>query len=125
MQPDLKVTMTGPFFERDPAATFLHNVGKMMEAVAEEGQEGIRPKYPVYTGAGQAGVIGRVKALNGKPWLATAVISEQHVYPWPGGGPKRYRGGKAEASHHMFRDETRALNSSRAVRYANLTEGIE
>lgn len=120
-----KVTATGPFFRGDPSKTYLGNVRRMLEEIAEEGEGLVKAQYPVLTWAGQSGVVGRVKSLSGRKWYQTAVISEQHVYPWPGGGAKQYRGGKTEARQHMFADATRSLRSSRAVRAANLAKGIE
>lgn len=119
------VDLSGPFFRRDPALTMRGNVRRMMAAVAAEGEKAVKANYPVLTGAGRRGVVGRVASLSGKPWLATAVISQTHVYRWPSGGPKQYRGGKTEARHHMWRNAYRDLNRSRAVLRANLTEGLE
>lgn len=120
------VKFTGPFFQRDPSLSFVLNVQAMLEAVAKEGQEAVQSLYPVGpTGHGKAGVYGRTKSLTGKKWYAVAVISQTHVYPWPAGGAKQYRGGKTEAKHHMFRTVTQQLRASRAVLHANLTKGIE
>lgn len=120
------VELTGPFFEHQPGLTLRGNIRKMMAAVAQEGQRAVQSLYPVGpTGAGRAGVVGRVASLSGKPWMASAVISQSHVYPWPGGGQAQYRGGKSEARHHMFRTVYRDLRSSKAVLAANLTQGIE
>jgi hypothetical protein len=119
------VDLSGPFFQRDPARTMWQNVRKMMAGVAEEGERVVRANYPVLTGFGQAGVVGRVRSLSGRPWAATAVVSQTRAYPWHGGGPKQYRGGKSEARHHMFRAAYRDLQHARAVLGANLTQGLE
>lgn len=118
-------TFSGPFFVRDPGKTLYANLRRMLEAIAQEGETAVQARYPVYTGAGQAGVRGRAESLSGKRWATSAVISQTHVYPWPAAGARQYRGGKTEATHHMFRDVARGLRSSRAVLAANLTAGIE
>lgn len=125
MQPQVKVDLSGPFFQRDPSKTFAENIRHMLEGVAQEGERIASAAYPVYTGAGRSGVKGRVASLSGRKWYSAAVISETHVYDWPGGGSKQYRGGKTEARHHMFGQAASALRSSRAVLAANLTAGIE
>lgn len=119
------VELSGPFFQRDPGKTFSENVRRMMAGVAEEGEQAIKSNYPVLTGFGRAGVVGRVDSLSGKQWYATAVISQTRAYPWPGGGPKQYRGGKSEARHHMFRAAYHDLQHSRAVLQADLAAGLE
>lgn len=119
------VVLSGPFFRKDPELTMRGNIRKMMAGIAAEGERVVKANYPVATGFGQGGVVGRVKSLSGKPWMATAVVSQTRAYRWPSGGPKRYRGGKSEARHHMFRSAYRDLQRSRAVLRANLTEGLE
>lgn len=121
----MTIDVSGPFFTRDPAKTMQANIHRMLEGIAAEGERAIQSVYPLHTGAGRAGVVGRAQSLSGKQWLETAVISQTHVYPWPGGGPKEYRGGKTEAKRHMFRNTASALRRSRAVLTANLTAGIE
>lgn len=125
MSTQTHVELSGPFFQRDPAETLRGNIRKMMAGIAEEGEKAVKANYPVRTGAGRRGVVGRVASVTGKPWMASAVVSQTHVYRWPNGGAKQYRGGKSEARHHMFRSAYRDLNRSRAVLRANLTEGLE
>jgi len=118
------IVLTGPFFKAQPSKTFRQNVRLMLEAMAKEGEEDVKVQYPVLTGAGQAGVVGRVRSLSGRPWALTMVISEQHVYPWPHGGMKQYRGGKTEAKRHMYRTTASRLRKSRAVNNAELAKGL-
>lgn len=75
---------SGPFFERDPKETVRQNIRDMLVALAAEAQEDVQSRFPVKTGAGRAGVVGRVQSMTGKPWYLNAVVSEQHVYPWAG-----------------------------------------
>ena len=123
--PKVTVNLSGPFFQRDPGKTLYANIGRMLEGLAEEGERLVKSRYPVFTGAGQRGVVGRTRSLTGKRWAVSAVVSQTHVYPWTNGGSKQYRGGKTEARVHMFRDTARALRQSRAVLTANLTAGLE
>lgn len=131
-RPKLTVDLSGPFFTKDPAKTFRENVRRMLEGLAEEGANTVRAAWPKgstpadpHPGAGAAGTIGRIKSLSGKPWAMTAVVSATFVYPWPHGGQKQYRGGKAEARVGMFRRTANAMRSSRTVLAANLVEGLE
>lgn len=118
------IVLTGPFFKTQPSLTFRKNVRVMLESMEEEGTSDVQVQYPVLTGAGQAGVVGRVHSLAGRPWALTFVISEQHVYPWPHGGMKQYRGGKTEARRHMYRTTASRLRKSRAVNNAELAKGL-
>lgn len=120
------ISLSGPFFERDPAKTLSENIQTMLEAVAEEGERDVKAQAAshIYTGAFQAGVEGRVRSIAGKHWLRTAVVSQTHVYRWPNGGPKQYRGGKLEARYGMFKRTATRLRSSAAVNRAELTKGM-
>jgi hypothetical protein len=120
------IDLTGPFFQYDPVKRYAANVIDMLEAFAEEGESDVRAQASPYSASGAfvEGVRGRVRSLGGKQWKATAVISETHVYPWPGGASKQYRGGKHEAKHGFFRKTKSRLNRSRAVNRAELTKGL-
>ena len=121
------IDLSGPFFRYDPVKTFSANQIDMLEAFAAEGQEDVQTQVAAagYGGGNfYEGVVGRVKALSGKQWRATAVISQTHVYPWAGGGQKQYRGGKLEARHGFFRKTKSRLGRSRAVNRAELTKGM-
>lgn len=124
-RPKLTVDLSGPLFVGDPTKTFRQNVRRMLQGVADEGAETVRAAWPKRTGAGAAGTVGRAQSLAGKTWALTAVVSAQHVYDWPHGGDKQYRGGKVEKRVGMFRRTASALRSSRAVLAANLTAGLE
>jgi hypothetical protein len=124
-RPKLQVDLSGPLFSRDVKKTVRNNIRRMLEGLAEEGERLARSAWPVLTGAGRDHTEGRVRSLTGKPWFLTAVISAQHVYPWPNGGAKQYRGGKAEQRVGMFRRTASALRSARPVMTANLTKGLE
>jgi len=120
------IDKTGPFFRSDPVRTFRQNIRTMMDAVAREGESDVRAQLAPHsrTGATVAGVIGRTASLGGKRWAVSAVVSQTHVYPWPGGGQKQYRGGKLEAKTHAFRKTASRIRSTRAVNVAELLKGI-
>lgn len=120
------IDLSGPFFKHDPVKRFSQNVIAMLEAYAAEGERDVKAQAQPHSLSGDFadGVVGRVKALGGKQWRATAVISQTHVYPWKNGGPKQYRGGKHEARHGFFRKTRSRLNRSRAVNRAELTKGL-
>lgn len=130
---------SGPFFERDPKETVRQNIRDMLVALAAEGQSQVQAVFPVKTGAGRAGVVGRVQSMTGKPWYLNAVVSEQHVYPWgthrgatirsgrrrvANHGAAEYRGGKLERKLGMFARVNRQLQQSRAVIAADLSKGL-
>lgn len=129
--PKITISLSGPLFQKDLRVTLRQNMRRMLQGMADEGEAAIVALYPVgsagdpHPGLGRSGVVGRVASLSGKPWALTAVISEQHVYPWLNGGQKEYRGGKTEARVHMFRRTASALRHSRAVLMGNLTAGLE
>jgi len=121
------IDATGPFFQYDPVKRYSQNQIEMLEAFAKEGEQDIQAQVAAAGYGGghfYEGVVGRVHSLGGKQWKATAVISQTHVYPWPGGGAKEYRGGKLESRHGFFRKTKTRLNRSRAVNKAELTKGL-
>jgi hypothetical protein len=121
----ITIDLSGPLFTADPSKTFRENVRRAMQGLAEEGEKSVRAIFPVGgTGHGQAGVRGRAESISGKPWYLTAVVSATHVYPWPGGGSKQYRGGKVEAQRGMFRKTASAMRSSGKILAADLTKGL-
>lgn len=126
MPVDTRISLSGPFFQKDPAKTLEQNIQAMLEAVAREGEQDVTAQAAGHqrTGAFYAGIEGRVRSIRGRHWLATAVVSQSHVYPWPGGGSRQYRGGKLEARYHMFRRTASRLRRSRAVNQAELTKGM-
>lgn len=130
---DLTVALSGPFFDRDPKATFRQNVRAMLAALAEEAAKDVRsqiaanePQMPHATGHSRNQVVGRTKSLSGKQWALTAVISESTA----GMGKReairtKAAGASIERRFHSFARTARAVRSSKAVLSANLTKGIE
>lgn len=79
------IKMTGPFFQGDPGKKFKDNVREFMGALAAEGEKDVRGQLAsgeggrasLRLGLGRVSqhVVGRTKALTGKQWKATAVVS--------------------------------------------------
>lgn len=126
VRPVTTIDLSGPFFQGDPGKKLSDNIQTMLEAVAKEGERDVKAQASshVYTGAFLGGIKGRVHSEGGRHWLRTAVVSQTHVYPWPNGGNRQYRGGKLEARYHMFRTTASRLRRSAAVNRAELTKGM-
>ena len=125
VRPKVEIGLSGPFFERDPGKTVRGNIRQMLEGLAEEGEQAAKSLWPRgSTGRGRAGTRGRAESLAGKPWFLHAVVSATHIYPWPHGGPKQYRGGKVEAKVGMFRRTATAIRGSRQT-LSDLTLGLD
>jgi len=120
LAPKISVRFQGPFFTADPSKTIRSNINAMLESIASEVEADVRDHFPIATGAGSAGVWGRVQDSRTQPGMVRAVISQQHIYPWPGGSPKQYRGGRLERKLGMFK---RAAKRVRVAR-ADLAKGI-
>jgi hypothetical protein len=130
--------MDGPFFRKDPGATFRQNVRAMMDAVAEEGEKDVRAQLE----AGNAGrapvrhwgsqhssefVRGRTVSLTGKRWAVTAVVS----LLVPQGAARRQAqslkaaGSLLEERLHAFRKTKNRLGRTRKTNMSELLKGIE
>lgn len=122
------VVRTGPFFEHDPAKTFRQNAEVMMEGIAAAGEREAKSLATPYrrTGAFLEGIRGRTHRLDGSPFKdPSAVVSQTHVYPWPGGAPKQYRGGRLESSWHIFRLTRSRVGVVSKLNQAELLKGLQ
>lgn len=117
------IDLSGPLFQRDPGLTLQENIRKMMDGVAAEGEAAVKANW-TNSVRGRGGVTGRTRSLSGRRWDYTAQIAPQFAYPWPGGGEKRYRGGRNKLRTRSFRATAYRLRSARAVIAANLTKGL-
>jgi hypothetical protein len=71
------ITVSGPFFERDPRKTFRQNIRAYMDRVAELAEADVKARM---SGSAEAAatapyVVGRTRSLGGKRWAVTARIS--------------------------------------------------
>ena len=122
------IDKTGPFFTKDPALTFRANVDVLLAAIAAEAEEDVRAQSEPFrdTGAFVAGVRGRTHRLDGAAFKTpTATVSQTHVYPWKNAGPRQYRGGKLEASRHMFRRTRSRIRGVNKLNSAELLKGLQ
>lgn len=133
----LTAVLSGPFFTKDPRLTFRQNLRTMLEALASEGERSVKQilaggesgRAPIARLPGHRVseyVIGRVRALSGKRWAVTAVVSVNNSRFTPTEGISLMAAGsRVESQTHAFRRVASAMRSSRAVLAANLTEGLE
>lgn len=132
------IDLSGPFFQRDPVKTFRANVREMMDAVAAEGEAdakaqlraGEGSRAPISAGVSPARVSGhvrgRTRALSGRRWAVTAVVSINNR------GLSRRQGialmaaaARVESQTHAFRRTTSRIRRSRAVNQAELFKGLQ
>lgn len=128
-----RVDFSGPFFERDPQKTIRDNIGDLMDALALEAERDVVGQIqskagamPRYTGWTASHVRGRTSSIAGKRWALNMVVSMDTR----GMGAQRAIRTQAAAASierrwHPFRRTASAVRRSRAVIYANLTEGLE
>lgn len=123
------IDLTGPFFTKDVAKTLRQNADAMFAAVAAEGESDVKAQSVGFrheTGAFREGVRGRSARLDGAPFRSPgAVVSQTHVYRWARGGVRQYRGGKVEASRHMFRRTAGRLRRAKKLNVAELLRGLQ
>lgn len=69
----------GPLFTKDIRKTVRENIRAAMDELAQEGETAIRELTPVGPGRHEMhlrdSIIGRTRALKGKKWAVTAVVS--------------------------------------------------
>lgn len=125
-----RITTSGPFFARDPGDTFSRNAAKMMEAFAREGETEARtrirsiPPAGVRTGRTRSKLLGRAKAIAGRPWRATAIVGIPRIQAGPDPIATYAALARIESAAHPMRATTNALRRARAVNTAELTKGL-
>jgi hypothetical protein len=133
------IDFSGPFFQVDPGETFLKNLQKMMQGIADEGASAVRQnlsmgsssRAPVRATGDRVAdhVIGRTYARpskGGRQWDSAAVIQ---VYD-EGMDARTAISLKAAASRvaHQTHGVSRVrsgIRNARAVLVADLTAGME
>jgi hypothetical protein len=122
------ITFSGPFFRFEPGDVVRSNIRQMLNQMADEGEREVQAaiataplRHP--TGWTRSHVMGRTKALAGKPWAVTAVVG---MNPMGLDAKKAIRtqaaGATVERLYHPFRRVTAALK--RFMR-ADLTKGMQ
>jgi len=128
----VSVTLSGPFFTKDPEKTILQNLHTMMEGIAHEGAEAAREG--LRTGSGQRAmirelgdrvadhVIGRTVSLTGKRWAGAAVIQVLNQgYSERQGQSLMAAASYVEGRTAAIRRVTRQISAAKA----DLTKGLE
>lgn len=71
------IEYSGPFFEKDPVKTFRGNLRGLVESLAQDGERMVKAELPRSAEAPHYAdhVIGRAKALKGKSWRMSAVVT--------------------------------------------------
>jgi len=127
------LTLSGPFFEKDPRKTFRQNVRLMMEKLAAEAQADVQAEMgsrsgsmPNWTGWSQEHVKGRVVSVGGKAWAVSLVVSEGTQGMTRSEAVRTLAAGSSvEGRFHVFRHAATRLRSMRALLNADLTKGLE
>lgn len=131
-----QIDMSGPFFQKDVEKTLLENVQKMMEGLAQEGEDAARSNLLVNAGnrapVRMTGdrvadhVIGRTVSLSGRQWLTAAVVQVTNKGLDAATSRSVMAAGSVlEGSYHPIRKVATQIRRSRAVLTANLSEGLE
>lgn len=126
------VELSGPFFTHDPGKTLRGNIQSLMAALADEMEGSVKGdieaasgSMPLYSGWTHDHVVGRVASLNGKHWLATAVVSANTARMGSRDATRTLAAASSiEARFHPFRNTVRAVRSSR-VWLRDLAKGLE
>lgn len=128
--------MDGPFFRTDPALTFRQNVRVMMDAIAAEGEKDVlaqltagntgRAPISLIGGHTSDQVTGRTRALAGKRWAVTAVVSAHN----PGltraeAISMRAAASRVESRVHAFRKTKNRIGRTKKTNMSELLKGIE
>lgn len=132
---ELRATLAGPFFEKDPTKTFRQNLRDMMDALAKEAEKDVRaqitsahvnPNVKGYTtGTKTSKRWATSMAVNLLPTGTKAESIQNAAILY---GRRKGNHGTTvgiEAKSHPFARTARAIRSMRAIMAANLTKGIE
>ena len=128
----LTVRFEGPFFRSNPGKTLRGNVRDMMEALAVEAEDEVKTEIgahagqmPHSTGYSRNAVIGRVKSIAGKPWMASMVVSSSTVGKDAAESKRTLAAASIiEGRWHIFRRTASAIRRSRAILRADLVKGL-
>lgn len=127
------VTLSGPFFTRDPGKTLRGNVRTLMDALSESMEDDVRSaiegasgSMPFYTGWSADHVLGRTVSVSGKRWGTWARVS---AFTGDLGATAAIRTKAAAATierrFHPFRKARSNVYRSRALLRADLTKGLD
>lgn len=130
---ELTVSLEGPFFTYDPGKTLYHNIGDMLDAIADELEADVRAEIashegsmPFYTGWSADHVVGyRTSPKTGKHWAVWAAVASLTS------GMSRTDAIRTKAAaagierrFHPYRHAKDAVYRSRALLSADLAKGL-
>jgi hypothetical protein len=127
------VTLSGPFFTKDPGKTIRANVRDLMDQLAEQMEGDVRNaisanagSMPAYTGWSRDHTVGRVHSVSGKRWGTWARVSALTE----GMGKADAIRTKAAAASierrwHPYRKAKSNVYRARALITADLTKGLD
>lgn len=139
------ISYSGPFFEHDPAKTFLDNVELMMEGIAREGESDVRAQLRAGEGSRKPikglgrlsdNVHGRVRGnVPWHRWVAISPFDSAHtkdeaiaLYAAAGGrhtpGASRGTTEGVENQTHAFRRTATRLRRAKLKQIEELLRGI-
>jgi hypothetical protein len=126
------ISMTGPFFEKDPGATLRQNMRTMVAAMADEGVADVRAQIvshagemPKYTGWTADHIIGRSESRTGKQWSLWAAVA-MDTSGMDAKTAKRTQAAAATIANRWspWRKTRNRLMRSRHINKAELLKGI-
>jgi hypothetical protein len=129
------LTMKGPFFDHDPAKTFMENVHVMMVAIKDEGAKDVQGQ--LRQGAGNRAPIrklgdrvadhvgGELRRAPSGPGFSAVILVINRGMSKAEAISMMAAASFLEGSLHAFRKTQGRILRARAVNQANLTKGIE
>lgn len=129
------ITTKGPFFDHDPAKTFMENVHTMMVALASEGAKDVHGQ--LRQGQGNRAPIrklsdrvadhvgGELRKAPTGPGFSAVILVINRGLSKPEAISMMAAASFLEGTVHAFRKTQGRILRSRAVNHANLTKGIE
>jgi hypothetical protein len=137
------VTLSGPFFTRDPGKTVRANVRDLMDAVAEQGDRDVESVIDAHVSPSPFYVRGRTSSLSGRRWgtwarispdtsglsaqaaiRLMAILAGRHDGVGSDGQDRGTTLG-IEKQWHPFRTAKSNVYRARALLTADLTKGLE
>jgi hypothetical protein len=127
------VTLSGPFFTKDPGKTLRANVRDLMDALAEQMEGDVKDaiaanagSMPQYTGWSRDRTVGRTVSISGKRWGTWARVSA-NTEGMSKADAIRTKAAAAsiERRWHPYRKAKSNVYRARALITADLTKGLD
>lgn len=122
-----EISLKGPFFQNDPADTFLGNVSRMLHAAAEEGVKDVvgrmgTNRAPIAELGGH--VVEHVIGIVPDPTVVSILVANRR-FTSTQAVSLMAAASQVESQSHAFRQTTARLRRARAVNVDELTRGLE